>query len=233
MVGIHVYLIFDASTQVCAKFKEYCPITCRLIGASLLRPQKSFTKAIQDMKYKNFQEYLLINNLTDKLNDEERDALQKEWRKAYQKSYHAHYGKQRIRKTITISPQEEVQLQKAARKHGMKMNECMKHCIFAYLNNEYIVPEKKTVESLILQVRKIGTNINQVARFVNGKRYVEQQQLDVLYQMLSEIEGNIVDQLYHPDQLDIALKKRLEEDDSYHEKVAALLQKYSPKKKKV
>lgn len=183
------------------------------------------------MKYNSFQEYLLANNLTDQLSEEERKALQNQWRKAYQKSYHKQYGKKRIRKTITLTLNEDAQLKKAIKKYDLEMNAFLKQCIFSYLNQAYIVPEKETVEELIMQIRKIGTNVNQVARHVNGKRYAEQEQLDVLYGFLARIEAKIEEHLFNPLLLDDALKKALEERPEYRKKVAKLLRKYETKKR--
>ena len=114
------------------------------------------------MKHKSFQEYLLANNLVDKLTIEERLALQKKWRNAYQKEYHQKYGKKRIRKTITLTKQENTILVTAAKKHKKTLNDFLKESAFAYLNQYYIVPNEKQVQEAIVQMRKIGTLINQV-----------------------------------------------------------------------
>lgn len=162
------------------------------------------------MKYKSFQEYLLAHDLTDSLNDAQRKSLQKQWRKDYQKHYHKTYSKKRIRKTITLSVAEDRQLKKALKKYDLKLNEGIKQFIFAYLNQTYVVPHPETIEHLIIQIRKIGTNINQIAHHTNTYNTTTQEQLDMIYQLLYTIEEMVINELCTPPRIDTFLKDHIQ-----------------------
>lgn len=181
------------------------------------------------MKYKSFQEYLLVNNLTDKLSETERIELQSQWRKAYQKDYHQNYGQKRIRKTITLSLHEDIQLQKVAETYNLKMNDFIKETLFAYLNNVYVVPNQTQVQELILQIRKIGTNINQIARHINSHQKVEEGQLELIYSLLQQIESSIHRHLCEPDLLEKKLEEILREKPDCIERLQTIINKQRTK----
>lgn len=182
------------------------------------------------MRYKSFQEYLLTNNLTDKLSKEERAALQIEWRKAYQKKYQELYGHKRIRKTISLNEGEDTQLKKAAQKHNMKLNDFMKQAIFGYLNQVYVVPNEEQVQQTIIQLRKVGTNINQIARHINSHQAIEREQIDLLCTLLQQMETSIESHLCTPDRLEEKLKKTLEKEPSYLQKIEQIIEEHRAKK---
>lgn len=185
------------------------------------------------MRYKSFQEYLLANNLTDKLSKEQRAALQIEWRKAYQKKYQELYGHKRIRKTISLNEQEDTQLKKAAQQHNMKLNDFMKQAIFGYLNQVYVIPNEEQVQETIIQLRKIGTNINQIARHINSYQAVEQEQINLLYTLLQGMERSIESNLCKPDSLEVQLKKALESAPQYLHKIEQILKEHQAKKEEL
>lgn len=185
------------------------------------------------MKYKSFQEYLLVNNLTDKLSETDRIELQAQWRKAYQRAYHKNYGQKRIRKTITLSPVEDAQLQKAAEAYDLKMNDFLKETLFAYLNNVYVVPNQNQVQQLILQIRKIGTNINQIARHINSCQKVEEGQLGLIYVLLKRMELCINNRLCQPELLEERLEEVLQKQPEYGEVLQHILTKHKTKNKNV
>lgn len=182
------------------------------------------------MQYKSFQEYLLANNLTDKLSKEQRAELQIEWRKAYQKKYQELYGHKRIRKTISLNESEDTELKKAAQKHNMKLNDFMKQAIFGYLNQVYVVPNEEQVQETIIQLRKVGTNINQIARQVNRHRTTEKGQLNLIYTLLQQMEISIESNLCTPDSLEKKLKKALENEPSYLQRIEQIIEEHQAKK---
>ena len=161
------------------------------------------------MKYKSFQEYLLAHDLTETLNDAQRKHLKKQWRKDYQKNYHKTYSKKRIRKTITLSTAEDKQLKKALKKYDLKLNDGIKQFVFAYLSQTYVVPNPETIEQLIIQIRKIGTNINQMAHHANTYNTTTEEQLDMVYKLLYQIEERIIEALCMPPRIDILLRDHI------------------------
>lgn len=185
------------------------------------------------MKYKSFQDYLLVNNLTDKLSETERIELQAQWRKAYQKAYHQNYGKKRIRKTISLDSSENTKLVNAAQKHQMKLNYFIKSALLGYLNQVYVVPNEEQVLQVIIQLRKIGTNINQIARHVNSHQGTEQGQLGAIYSLLEEIEKSIKVNLLTPKILESSLERVFIERPKYIDTVSEIVEKYKVKNKEV
>ncbi len=112
---------------------------------------------------------------------------------------------QELRRTYTrvdlmIPPEEAIVIQSAARKHGIKVGKLLRVATLAYLNQEFVVPDPEVVRALELQIRRIGTNINQIARAANRSRSVSTQNIEDAFHLLAELE-DVIDQAFrHPDQ---------------------------------
>lgn len=180
------------------------------------------------MAYKSFKDYLLMHDLTGKLSAVELKELQKDWRRMYQKKYHENYGKKRIRRTISLTKKEDQELQKAAKKHQKKCTPFIKECLFAYLNKQYLVHNESTIHESILQVRKVGTLINQIARHINTYQKVEQQQLKYIYDMLKGLEKNINEKLCHPPNLIDYIKEVAPKNLNYSLELIKIIEQHKP-----
>ena len=75
--------------------------------------------------------------------------------------------KKKKRVELLLEPAEHQVLYRSAQSHGKKLSPFIKSAALAYLNNEYLVPDEDRVRSFELQLRRIGTNINQIARKAN------------------------------------------------------------------
>lgn len=122
---------------------------------------------------------------------EKQKALWREQKRIYRQS------KKEYSLLLTISEANE--LQQFAKQKNMKVPTFLKSLIKAYSKNtEYVLPDDNTLQNLILEIRKIGTNINQTAKYVNTNKTISKGDIDALRSKLHNLETLIVSKLTQP-----------------------------------
>lgn len=77
------------------------------------------------------------------------------------------------RVSVTLSPEEFGLLTERAARHGEPPTTHLKKCAFSYASDSYLVPPntEERLSELILILRGIGNNLNQLARYSNEMKY--------------------------------------------------------------
>lgn len=120
-----------------------------------------------------------------------------ELKKTYQKSYHHYYYKLRKnrekRLETRLSFTEYRTLQKWAKRHKRKhLAPFLKEMAFAYLNETYIEKDPALTESLLLQIRRIGNNVNQVVQSMHSTRdYSNAKYYESLTSSIEEVRSEV------------------------------------------
>lgn len=109
------------------------------------------------------------------------------------------YRQKRKEYSLILTMHEAKELKKFAQQKKMKVPAFLKSLIKAYSKKtEYILPDDNTLQNLILEMRKIGTNINQTAKYVNTNKFISQSEMDAFRVKLDELEHLIVSKLTQP-----------------------------------
>ncbi len=77
------------------------------------------------------------------------------------------------RVNVTLDPQEFQEISTHAKKYGKKVTTHLKDCAIGYVRESYLVPPdiESRLDELVLILRGVGNNINQLARYSNEMRY--------------------------------------------------------------
>lgn len=97
-----------------------------------------------------------------------------------------------------ISLEEKKKLQAKAKQAHMSISSY----IIALSENKKITVAENIPE-LLLEITRIGTNINQIAHIGNSQKYVNKQQLDEVLNLLEDIESimqKILSEIYNEDE---------------------------------
>jgi hypothetical protein len=109
------------------------------------------------------------------------------------------YRQNRKEYALILTKNEAVQLKQFAQQKKMKVPAFVKSLIKAYgKNTGYIIPDDNTLQSLVLEIRKIGTNINQTAKYVNTNKAISQGDIITFRAQLQVLEHLIISTLKHP-----------------------------------
>lgn len=84
------------------------------------------------------------------------------------KLYRENYLKNKRRREIVFSAGEYAFIEGRARLYRRPMGEFLKQCIFSHLREKYLLHDEALFQGLLLEIRRIGTNINQITRKVNS-----------------------------------------------------------------
>jgi hypothetical protein len=128
----------------------------------------------------------------------ENEDQRKKWREQKQA-----YRKSR-REYILICSNDEAQiLEKYANEKQMSVTEFIKSYLKKYkTDNEYVLPNDDVLKNLIIEIRRIGNNLNQVARYVNANKTISENDFQIIENRLSELEKIIVNALTNPSECD-------------------------------
>lgn len=97
-----------------------------------------------------------------------------------------------------ISLEEKKKLQAKAKQAHMSISSY----IIALSENKKITVAENILE-LLLEITRIGTNINQIAHIGNSQKYVNKQQLDEVLNLLEDIESimqKILSEIFNEDE---------------------------------
>ena len=122
---------------------------------------------------------------------EEIEELKEDYWKSYRKKYNQGLKKRRI--DVTFNPQQFKKIEQAAKDHKIKKTTFTRQAVMAYIENSKIIPidlSKKT-EKLTIEIRRIGGNVNQIAKKVNMSKQVGRQ-LDS-EQLINNLKKNVVE----------------------------------------
>lgn len=117
-----------------------------------------------------------------------------------------------------LTSSELKELQKKAEQAHMSISS---YIIHLSENKKIIVSEN--IPRLLVEVTRIGTNINQIAHIGNSQKYVNKQQLDEVASLLEDVKSimqKILSELYNEDEhtfrsLERKIDKLIEKVDKY------------------
>ena len=116
-------------------------------------------------------------------------------RRQARRGYMRRYMRETYRKThkarnVTLSATEDRQLRAAATAYGRKPAALLREAAFAYLTQGTLLPKglEEGIAALTLEVRRIGTNINQLAHQANLRPQAAAANLRRAVELLSRLE---------------------------------------------
>lgn len=97
-----------------------------------------------------------------------------------------------------ISLEEKKKLQAKAKQAHMSISSYIIH-----LSENKKITVAENIPELLLEITRIGTNINQIAHIGNSQKYVNKQQLDEVLNLLEDIESimqKILSEIFNEDE---------------------------------
>jgi hypothetical protein len=132
-----------------------------------------------------------IMNLEGKIPDTTGDmgSFKENFRKGKKKTYQKTFREGHKRMEVILTLKDWGKFKTQARKHGLKPGPFLKAAADAYLQKYYLLPDEKKLHDLEINLRRIGNNINQTARWTNKKQQVELAQLNHMQVQLNDLEN--------------------------------------------
>ena len=105
--------------------------------------------------------------------DDEIQDFKMRYRKYYLKEYKKNTKTDRSQILLTFKKSELKNLDKFCQHYKKKRATLIKEIVLTYLNNENLLTDEaaENLQGVIIQLRKIGTNINQLTKLANQKGF--------------------------------------------------------------
>lgn len=133
---------------------------------------------------------------------ENRKEIMRERKRRYRKRHRAVNLNYSFEKLRTI--------EKEASKHGMKLPKYLKTIIEKSLAHfGYIAPNPSQLQNIILDIRKVSNNINQLVRYCHIHNEVKQVDITYLQKQLIELENKIIQSIECPHEISVLLSELL------------------------
>ncbi|MEM6269142.1 MAG: hypothetical protein AAF998_06865 [Bacteroidota bacterium] len=117
------------------------------------------------------------------------ESFKQDFRKKQRKDYQESFRKLHKRLEIVLKLAEWKWLAKKALRYGMKPGPFLKAAGWSYLKRKYLLPDKKRLHDLELNLRRIGNNINQLVRRAHQDQQVELGMLNQMQVQLNDLEN--------------------------------------------
>jgi len=113
--------------------------------------------------------------------------------KQNRQEYEAEYLKNNKRVRITFSNADYAIIERIATKQGLSVASFIRHATIEQARNLYLFPKdlEEEIKAAVRNMRGIGNNINQIAKYVNEKRLVSPETLESIFNYLLEQEKEI------------------------------------------
>lgn len=131
---------------------------------------------------------------------------EKERKADYMRQYRQQYRHKRA--YLTLDENLYRSWQQKAHKQGCSLAQFIRNCAEAYLNKKYLVPRNiaQQLQQLVLELRQMGNNLNQIARQVNTRQQTTTEDLQGAHAVLAQVEDLIVNFIQNPADLKIKNK---------------------------
>lgn len=139
-----------------------------------------------------------------------------EQKRAYRKTHKTY--------SLNYTNKEAEELEDLAQRKQMSVPEYLKATAKKERHNtSYIVPKDSQLSELIISIRRIGNNINQMARFANERNNITIKDFEFLNHELRRLEEIITTALTNPPTLEMLIREYFETDSSAKDKLKELL----------
>lgn len=131
------------------------------------------------------------------------------------------------RTEISWDMQSHDHVKKLAEKHGLKFSPFVIQCVIGYLNLMFILPDPDVLYQLQLELKRQGTNLNQIAYNCNRTKNVSEHAIKEALEHVKRIEEIVTKALTYPDDLESLVKQALKERPSFAVVLQHLLDNHS------
>jgi len=116
-----------------------------------------------------------------------------EKRRQYMQEYLARYRERNHEIKITLSNKDYAVIKRIAEKQGTKTSAYIRQATMEQSRNLYLFPKDLEIDikAAVRNIRGIGNNINQIAKYCNEQRYSSPGTFDTIFNFLRKIEEEI------------------------------------------
>ncbi|MBK9507507.1 MAG: plasmid mobilization relaxosome protein MobC [Bacteroidetes bacterium] len=125
------------------------------------------------------------------MDDADKRKLWREQKQAYRKT--------RKEYILILTPEQSLKVEELANEKQMSVQEYIKELLKANTEgNGYVVPKDSGIKYLVLEIRKIGSNVNQIVKHINTVKAISIYDIQRLKERLTQLEHLVINSLTNP-----------------------------------
>ncbi|MET3539064.1 plasmid mobilization relaxosome protein MobC [Chryseobacterium limigenitum] len=146
----------------------------------------------------NFRTYLLGKGLSH-LQGAERKKIYAEYKREYVRNFMKQKRSKHQVIELFLTEKDYERLTKTAQHYGLSRSSFCQQLVLSNISDTVWIPNQQLISELQISIKKIGNNINQIARIANSKKELTHQLWEEAYQKLHQLEELIKENLSHPE----------------------------------
>lgn len=148
----------------------------------------------------NFRRYLLGKGLSH-LQGAERKKIYAEYKREYVRNFMKQKRSKHQVIEIFLTEKDYERLTKTAQNYRLSRSGFCQQLVLNNISDTVWIPNQQIIAELHISIRRIGNNINQLAKLANSQKEVTPQLWEEAYQQLRQLEELIKENLSRPDLL--------------------------------
>jgi hypothetical protein len=109
------------------------------------------------------------------------------------------YRKNRKEYILILTPEQSLKVEELANEKQMSVQEYIRELLKVTTQGKgYVVPKDSEIKYLILEVRRIGSNINQIVKHINTVKAISIYDIQRIKERLTQLEQLILNSLNNP-----------------------------------
>lgn len=146
----------------------------------------------------NFRKYLLDKGLSH-LVGAERKKIYAEYKREYVRNFMKQKRSKHQVIELFLTEKDYERLTKTAQHYGLSRSGFCQQIILNNISDNIWIPNQQIIAELQISIRKVGNNINQIARIANSQKELTPQLWEETHQKLRQLEELIKETLSHPE----------------------------------
>jgi uncharacterized protein YukE len=174
------------------------------------------------------KEYLFSSGILEYGTPGEIEEVKREFRRQYLYEKVRAFRAERRTVSLTFPLQDATTFEKNAAYHNMRLAAYIKACVYAYVNQGFIVPDNKQIQHLELLLRRIGNNVNQIARTANSVEGDTKNAVTSIQNQVNELEAELSQHLRQPLNLEVVIRLELQRNPAFLHRLRYLILNFKP-----
>lgn len=146
----------------------------------------------------NFRTYLQSKGLSH-LQGAERKKIYAEYKREYVRNFMKQKRSKHQVIEIYLTEKDYARLTNTAQHYRLSRSGFCQQLVLSNISDTVWIPNQQIIAELQISIRKVGNNINQIARIANSKKELTPQLWEETHQKLRQLEELIKENLSHPE----------------------------------
>lgn len=177
--------------------------------------------------YKSLKAYLFESGILEQGTQEEIAAAKKTYRRQYLKRKKEEYRARHQTISLSFTNEDAKELAQKASTYEMRLPAFIKACVYAYLEQIFVLPNEAEVQKIELLLRQIGNNVNQITRLCNRLSVSPETALCDIHGLLQKLDGDLTELFRRPKSVEILLIEGLKQHPQFIHRLQKIIDQHS------